>query len=836
MSSRRAAPLVALVVLTLLAAAVLLLDDTGSEAGGAEAAGAGSDQTRGSTTIQSLSREPGLEATRDDAESLSPQAIESLRLQSAPATELVTRTPPERPPVPEVPRVNAHPSGLGVRAQVFDARGEPQAGARVDLVVRSLDGRSWSGGVQTTGEDGWFDLRLVRTESTRDLGGMELHVHAPGLLPWRAMVVSSGGRDAVMLPPAEMLELELAFDDGQPVAGATLKVEADVPQDMFSAMSPFNGPALATTDDAGVALLPVVREHEAFSIQIEHPEHRSTELITVGPDDHFLQLTIARRMTLEVVLGGHAAEWMERGLAPDLRLVRRGLTSHAKAEWNIPAWLVDRVAQQPPGELRTWFTNVRDYGQDLALGDETLVPDVERGPGLVTLHARLPRPPAAPEDGRWLLQLEIVDDAGRLLRDAQRPWGELPLVQLEGRDGETTSVSIPGFVGSRAVTLAPPVTARFLDRLDGPEAEGLAPGVPGRLVVDDDTWLERSVSFHVDLSAIDPALHSGVTLELLKDELGFMRRVAIPHAVGIEPGTMGWTLAGRGVVTESGRADLAAGDEVNLVARPAELREQLSAVEPYGLVRGEVTLLSDDPWVELASVRYESLDEQARAIDSFDGKDGGPHIISGGRFVGAVSPGRYRLHATAQRVRDPESLVARWAEQGTSPSLAAVDLQNQPRDEIAVISTEVEVLVEDGDDHEVSLEVDTRNLGLVYVVGEIDGVALDEPGRLGAQFVLVMHDDDGERVLWRQLDRVPKGGVSIPLPAGLYHVAAYVLGQSGSDFTQTGPLEVPPLGGGSVTELTVDLRTDWGEGGPPDWRSAKELEPEQPAPSVYEGR
>jgi hypothetical protein len=829
--------MVALAVLTLLAATILLLDDGGAGPGDAGAAEAGSDGVRGSTPLASRTTGPDPAAELDGAELLSPQAIERLGRLSAPTTAMLSRPPLERPPTAALPRINAHPTGLGVRSQVLDAHGEPLAGARVDLVMRSLDGKTWSGGIQTTGEDGWFDLRLVRSEPTRDLGGMELHVHAQGRLPWRALVVSSGGSDAVLLPPPEMLTLQLSFDDGQPAAGATLSVEADVPQDLFSAMGPFNGPALATTDEAGVALLPLVKEHEALSIQIEHPEHRSTELITVGPDDLALKLTLIRHTTLEIVLGGHAAEWAERGLAPDLRLVRRGLTSHAKAEWGVPSWLVDHAAQRPPGELRAWFTKVRSYGQDLTLGDEILIADVDRSPGLVTLHARLPRPPTTSEDGRWLLQLEIVDGSGRLVRDAERPWGELPLIQLEDRDGETTSVSISGFVGLRAVTLRPPVTARFVDRLDGPEVSGLAPGVPGRLVLDDEAWLEGSVSFHVDLSAIDPALHSGVTLELREGEWGgFMRRVPIPHAVGIDPGTFGWTLAGRGVVPEYGEGDLAAGDELTLVARPAGLPERLSVDEPYGMVRGDVTLLTDDPWIELASVRYESLDAQALKADSFDGKDGGPHVIADGRFVGAVSPGRYRLHATARRVRDPEALVARWAEQGTSPSLAATELQLAARDELAVLSTEVELLVEDGGDHEVSLAVDARNVGLVYVVGEIDGEPLDELGRVGAKFVLVLHDDDGERVLWRQLDRIPTGGVSIPLQAGLYHAAAYVLGQAGSDFTQAGPLEIQPLGKGVVTELGVDLHTDWGEGGPPDWRSAEELQPEQPPLSVYEGR
>ncbi|RKY17013.1 MAG: hypothetical protein DRQ55_16765 [Planctomycetota bacterium] len=723
------------------------------------------------------------------------------------------RSPPSRPPEPAPNLIRAHPSGFGVRTQVIDAKGRPVNDAWVQLVSRSDTSSRFDGPSAAVNEDGWFDLTLPDARLIGDLGGLELLVHATGHATWRARVVDTGGEDVVRLPAPTGVTLQLRFDDGRPAVGAVVTTMTSsmpglteapwVPRQPWAYKTP-----RVVADEFGRVLLPHAGVALELQLEIEHPEHSSHPTLVIGPDTEVRELMLERTPVLEIDLGPYGADWKARNMLPNLRLNRAGMETYQTPKWIAPPGL-DRPAD------RAWFYPVYPYTQRLLLGDRVVAHEITPRPGLHVLRVVLPAPPEQAPSEHWMLTVEVVDPQGHPAAERGLPWGDLPNVLLEDADGRTTYLDAAVAHAGKVVNLRPPVRASFAQHIGGPRADGITPLQHGRLLVDLAAWRARTASVRADVSAIDPVQRHLAVVQLVPQQssndsgriawpISQRGRIAWPISQqgespqlyrGLTPGMYRWAIIGRGVLERSGLIELKAGDETTLVAEPDPRAQQRTPPDsPFGLVRAQVSLRSDDPWVELDEVHFESLDATSRSRVW-------PLAIVDGHARGGVPPGRYRLRATARRVAMPEVLLAAFpggtwsaavstretagaahdaANALASPAYLAALAEHEQRP-VPAFSTSVELSITEGGAHDVALQVDASGLGLLFIEGAPD--AAHRPLILGEdqpELRVVVTNTDGKQLFEHSFTGFPPGGVSLALPPGLYHLEAR---DSSSDVT-----------------------------------------------------
>lgn len=691
---------------------------------------------------------------------------------------IVTRSAPARTPDPAPQFVTGLPSGMGVRGRVLDELGLPVLDAKVSLIMRPATSASWQGPLQSVAAGGWFDLRITMTAPGRDLGGMHLSVEAPGRTPVHAQVVPAGGESVVTMSAATVREVQILLEDGTPLAGAEVIVSQPFPSEQRYFRGEPSVPARVQRTDAQ-GRVTVAPWGENLVLDVSHPEHSSAFNCVLPPGQDLLTVHVARARHLRVELLGQVQLWRERGLLPDLRLFssgRGGLTGGRRASWRPPA---ERAT--PPSLTHAWFHNLpegmlRPY---IGLDDQQVLEEIGAiEPGINEVRVHLP-PPPTDSPANWWLPLQVVDTSGQVLRDEYRFWGVLPPVALIDADGAKLFAPVGDLSNGLAVTLRPPVSARFSGHDDGPRVDGMTADRGGQLVVDDTSWPAATASVRVDLSAIDPALWPTVLL-VLQREPGVSGQVySMPVARGLSPGNVDWSLSGTGVgfhlhqvvAHGNGQLQLRAGEEHVIIAQP---RDQPVDVQPgasYAMLKGRVVLVSDDPWVELLEVRYEALDERAAILDEFDGNTPGPHTLLGGQFRGAVSPGRYRVTATALRLPHPELQLADRSD-AVDPHLTRTDLlEHLP---VFLIGEPKDITLESGNSYDLELQLDARDQGLLFITGSIGGAPI---GENSSSLVLQITDTaSGKLVGSCTYGWLPKDGVSWALPPGVYLVSGQAMG------------------------------------------------------------
>lgn len=741
-----------------------------------------------------------------------PEALHADPGQTDDALRVTDRRAPEPPPA-LMQRLDLERDGHGVAGRVLDTSGRAIAGAQVSLLVpgwgRSGDQELQPASTLVTGSDGTFALAL---SPQHDPARARVAVRAPGYGPWFGRLVVAGGSDDVVLAAPRRLLLHVHFEDGSPAVGAEVQLARETvdpdwigrPHATHDEQTWFT----STTDEEGRAWLALPSGATWTLVRVAHPECGASRRVDlIGDADPFeAEIELRRAPSVEVVLEGDFDAWAAVGQRPSVEL--QALEFDAAGELVLKFHELGGVVRymHPVVDGRALFEDVPSTPWRVALGvangqwrntgaPELLLDHFTPTAGRSVLRLPLPPPPPFDPDDGWLVQGTVVDANGEPILSDRRPWGRLPSILIEDDMGRSTDASVDQLVRGTYVGLSPPLRVSFQGWPSGPQQADVRPGTPVHLLVDEAALRARTATVTLDLAGIPVADHARVGLELSREDDRWVWADDPAEVGGLLPGEWRWRLSGQPVEPDEGRMTLLAGDVQRLVARPATPREA-EAQPPHAVLQGSVTILGDDPWVLPWRVEYEPGDPQSEP--SVDPATAGSLVVSHGAFRGALPPGRHRLRAVARRALQPERLTDRGLRPEDAWSTADVSLA----------SPWVELALADGELRDITLEVDARQLGLLFVEVFVEGVPLAQAGtdELPLEARLLLLDPDGKQWVADQLRDPPPGGVSYARPPGPLRV--FVEAVDRPDLASWSRAIVMPRPGPTGTPMSLELRVD----------------------------
>jgi len=644
---RRSATVVALTSLTL--AVLLAWWLLGNAAGGdgssrAQPPSARPDATAGGRAIESRASEPLLPAA------------------AAPDPAPVAHVAEYRlPREPFDGRLTLDADGARLSGRVVDETGRPIPGAVVLLVHENWGHHGeffeFESDRDVSDAAGRF---LVRLDSWADPVNLRLHVAAQGWPPWEGRVAPLGDGQDVVLGPVEWLPVQVSFDDGEPVADATLRlgdagweIRRDAEADIAGATT------VGRTDGGGRALIPVSVRRRDLSLIVEHEQHAGRHEVPMAAwradrASFSWTLTVPRLAAFELQL----TDWPgERVLQdPDLHLSlrpyeRRPDGSVALVEdspfFGVPSPV--RGARVLDGRARLGRLDAPAY--EITLSDDGRIEVIEAlwvaRPGLTTRPYLTPRPHATPKPSPSLLvELALAGGEGSGWDEVWSgvPW-TIEAVDAKGRK-ESTQAKSPGDT-LRFNWLDGPVRLSILELGEAGVRTDVPPRGTYRFELGREVVRAATGALRVEFALIeDPPRHDKV--DLLLQPAGSNHSIEVKDAVearGIRPESYRLHVRARGVDEARQAVEIVAGRTLAVQARPAPPPDKV-------LVRGRVRMGDEGEWARVEGVRFLDADTGVEV-------EVWPVALGQQSFSAELAPGRYRGEVRLARLMAPEAVERR---------------------------------------------------------------------------------------------------------------------------------------------------------------------------------